>query len=129
MNRNRRKIHRGKRKSKKVIIITSIVLLLTLSIGYSAFQTNIQINTKGKIVIPEGCTEGNTWEFTQKNESQEFKAPCTGTYKLETWGAQGGQNNLLICEGIDKCSIGGFGGYSSGHINLEKNQKIYLQVC
>ena len=47
-----------------------------------------------------------------------FTAPQTGTYKIETWGAQGGgySNN------------GGYGGYSTGEINLNINDKIYLYI-
>ena len=47
---------------------------------------------------------------------QEFVAPCDGVYKLETWGAQGG--------GVKP----GYGGYSSGTVNLNKYNKAYVVV-
>ena len=47
-----------------------------------------------------------------------FIAPKTGTYKLETWGAQGGGYN----------NNGGYGGYSTGFLNLQINQKIFIYV-
>lgn len=40
---------------------------------------------------------------------------CSGTYKLETWGAQGGNS-------------GGMGGYSSGNIALNGMEKLYFYV-
>ena len=45
----------------------------------------------------------------------------TGTYKLETWGAQGGY-------GKPNGNRGGFGGYSVGNIKLTTGDKIYIYV-
>ena len=44
-----------------------------------------------------------------------FTAPKTGTYKIETWGAQGTIN-------------GGLGAYSHGQVILQKDQKIYVYI-
>ena len=45
-----RKIKRMRRnKQKKIILITSITLLLFLTIGYAAFQTNLNITAKANI--------------------------------------------------------------------------------
>ncbi len=49
---------------------------------------------------------------------QEFTAPKGGTYKLEVWGAQGGQGTV---------TSSGKGGYSCGTVSLIKN--IVLYVC
>lgn len=48
---------------------------------------------------------------------EEFIVPCTGYYKLEVWGAQGGH-----------VSLGGKGGYSSGYINLQEGEKLYVYL-
>lgn len=56
----------------------------------------------------------HTFDYT--GEQQIFTAPETGVYKLETWGAQGGGTN------------GGFGGYSSGYINLQKGIPLFINV-
>ena len=48
-----------------------------------------------------------------------YSAPATGTYKLETWGAQGGNASSYI---------GGYGGYSVGNIHLIKDEVIYIYV-
>ena len=50
---------------------------------------------------------------------QTFTVPCSGEYKLETWGAQG-QNTANF--------IGGYGGYSVGQNNLSKNDTLYVVV-
>ncbi|MDO4996085.1 MAG: glycine rich domain-containing protein [Bacilli bacterium] len=62
------------------------------------------------------------WNFDSKGEEDTFTVPKTGTYKLEVWGAQGGtvENTYGI--------IGGYGGYSTGTINLTKDNNIYINV-
>ena len=59
------------------------------------------------------------WTFDYIGGEQTFTALATGTYKLETWGAQGGSRNGYI---------GGYGGYSIGTITLSKNQNLYINV-
>ena len=60
------------------------------------------------------------WTFDYTGTEQIFTAPVNGTYKLETWGAQGGDGTNTY--------IGGYGGYSTGQINLNKSKKIYINV-
>ena len=64
-----------------------------------------------------GATE---WIFDYTGEEQTFEVPVTGLYKLETWGAQGGN-------GTDSY-IGGYGGYSTGQIYLNRSKKIYINI-
>ena len=63
----------------------------------------------------------STWKFDYTGDKQEFVVPTTGTYKLETWGAQGG--NAQTNE-----ALGGYGGYSYGLIKLNKNDTLYVIV-
>ncbi|MCL2105694.1 MAG: glycine-rich protein [Oscillospiraceae bacterium] len=58
--------------------------------------------------------------FPQKNEAYEYTVPASGTYKLETWGAQGGNYSTTY--------QGGKGGYSYGEIYLEKDDTLYIYV-
>src|SRR5574344_467794 len=58
-------------------------------------------------------------EYAYTGGEQTFTALFTGKYKLEVWGAQGGGNGS---------GTGGYGGYSSGYINLNKNQIVYINV-
>ena len=62
----------------------------------------------------------HTFDYT--GEEQIFTVPVTGTYKLETWGAQGG---VKISGGS---STTGYGGYSVGNINFSKGDIIYINV-
>ena len=68
-----------------------------------------------------GSYTGQTeWLFDYTGGEQTFVAPVTGVYKLETWGAQGGTANSTY--------VGGYGGYSTGKINLKKNSEIYVDI-
>ena len=64
------------------------------------------------------------WNFSYKKEIVEFKAPFSGTYKLETWGAQGGDGVYPS----SSSAIGGYGGYSTGTIHLNKNDNLFIAV-
>ena len=63
------------------------------------------------------------FEFTEA--SQSFVAPEAGYYKLEVWGAQGG--DAVGGTGVD-IGKGGFGSYSVGLTHLEANEKLYIYV-
>ncbi len=83
--------------------------------------------TSDSLVIKVKYKEKNIYELayvdpTTENAEPyyEFKAPKTGIYKLETWGAQGGGNDLYL---------GGYGGYSVGNINLNKDDIIYITIA
>lgn len=61
--------------------------------------------------------DDKVWTYNFENTYQTFKAPHTGSYKIELWGAQGGYSY-----GTSK------GGYTAGNINLTKNDTLYLYV-
>ena len=63
------------------------------------------------------------FDFDYTGDVQEFTAPVSGTYKVELWGASGGDIAIK-----DVTYQGGLGGYTSGTINLEKNQNLYIYV-
>ena len=56
--------------------------------------------------------------YTEAKE-HTYTVPYSGTYKLEVWGAQGGTVSEVV---------GGYGGYATGNINLNKNQILYINV-
>ncbi len=65
------------------------------------------------------------WMFDYTGGEQTFTAPATGTYKLEVWGAQGGGVN----DSSNSTSVnGGFGSYSIGNVEINKNQILYINV-
>lgn len=59
--------------------------------------------------------------YSYTGEVQIFMAPIDGRYKLEVWGAQGGSVSEIA-------GTGGKGGYSTGIINLEAGEMLYIYV-
>lgn len=62
------------------------------------------------------------YNFEYIGDVQEFIVPQTGEYKIECWGADGGN---ATSDG-KVYSFGGKGGYTSGNIELEKGEKLYI---
>ena len=55
------------------------------------------------------------WDYNYTGGVQSFTVPCKGTYQLQVYGAQGGNN-------------GGKGGYSVGNVTLNANTVLYVVV-
>ena len=68
--KNMRKIKRRKGKNK-VIIITSLCLLLVLTVGYAAFQTNLTLKAKGKIIVLQDLYVASYGSDTKGNGTRE----------------------------------------------------------
>ena len=95
---------------------------------------NNQAELSGKILIYDTDTYnitnfkkehlGKVYNFSYTGDIAEFTVPIDGTYKLEVWGAQGGN-------GVTRSKVvraGGLGGYSSGEINLKAKETLYIVV-
>ena len=67
--------------------------------------------------------KGYVWNFDYTGGEQEFVTPCSGNYKLETWGAQG-TSHL----GTGGKTNGGYGGYSDGKVSLKKGTILFINV-
>jgi len=65
-------------------------------------------------------TNKNVYNFDYTGSERTFTVPVSGTYKIETWGAQGGSYSSNV--------IGGYGGYSVGQVSLEKGDVLYINV-
>lgn len=65
-------------------------------------------------------TEGQVLNYGYTGSAQTA-ALSAGTYRLETWGAQGG-------DGTAVANTGGKGGYSKGEITLATDQSLYVYV-
>ena len=72
-----------------------------------------------------GCNSllNHVYSFDYTGGMQTLNVKCSGKYKLEVWGAQGG--NASFGENSNE---GGYGAYSVGEINLNKNEKLYIGV-
>ena len=74
--------------------------------------------------IVETCPyeENQVFNFDYTGDVQTFNAECSGNYKLEVWGAQGGINSN------SSVHVPGKGGYSYGTINLLNSTTINVYV-
>ena len=78
---------------------------------------------KSKIVVvgqPIKYDGDTVFNFDYIGDEQTFTVPVSGTYKLETWGAQGGN--------YDNTYIGGTGAYASSNLSLLSNTKLYITI-
>lgn len=85
---------------------------LTLSIGYVKIDNQATKYNK------------NIWNFDSKSEEDIFTVPKTGTYRLETWGAQGGYAHTDYISQY----YGGYGAYATGELTLTEGTKLYISV-
>lgn len=95
----------------------------SLSHSDACYVTTVNHETKWTHVHDESCYAdlppvSKTFSYTGAN--QTFTAPQTGTYTIQTWGAQGG--------GGASYPEGGKGGYATGTITLNKGETLNLYV-
>ena len=86
---------------------------ISIAVTEPNVEKTIYIINYKKIIVGK-----NLFEYT--GDYQTFIVPVTGKYKIETWGAQGGN--------YDETLFGGKGAYTSGNIKLVKGEKIYIYV-
>ena len=79
--------------------------------------SNLNKKVKCNLYFYSGQT---VFDFDYTGGEQTFTVPVSGTYKLETWGAQGATDSEIY--------YGGYGGYSTGIINLVKNENLYVFI-
>lgn len=85
---------------------------------------NVTIGKNNGTNIDEEEEKGEQFLFTYTGDYQEFQAKKAGYYKIECFGADGGKARA---DGV-LSGKGGIGGYTSGTIYLNKNEKIYVYV-
>ena len=94
-------------------------------VRYVVIDSNNNMNsvTRTITVLESSCAyvENQQFNFEYTGAVQTFEPECNGRYKLEVWGAQGGDGysggNLFY---------GGHGGYSVGTITLDANTNLYI---
>ena len=96
--------------SNNILTISNITSNTTCEVVFEPKQITVNFDLAGG---------GIETTYTEPKE-HIYTVPYNGTYKLETWGAQGGT-------AVDNCN-GGYGGYSVGTIGLSKNSKLYVNV-
>lgn len=108
------------------ILYTLLVLFLVLMISLLTVfsnRKNILNKLKDSIATDETslkCRVGQIWNFEYTGSEQTFTVPCSGTYKIELWGASGGSYSDTY--------HGGYGGYTIGSYDLKTVDTIYINV-
>ena len=87
------------------------------SYAYKAYSADASGNTSK---VFETSTYGYYGLVDYSNQIQTKTITESGYYKLETWGAQGGN--------VTSDCVGGYGGYSVGYIYLNPNSTLYLAI-
>ncbi|MDD4027838.1 MAG: glycine-rich protein, partial [Bacilli bacterium] len=77
----------------------------------------VRFNNKEKKVTRKVVVYKPDLKYT--GSYQTFTVPCSGIYKVETWGAAGDTRSN---------GIGGKGAYAKGEIYLEEGTKLYVYV-
>ena len=115
----------------------TIAIGITSVFAYSIFAPDVGFtprddtwdveNTKDALDdLHETCTycktrfENLVWNYPYEGEEQSFPVPLPGIYKLEVWGAQGGNASSSF--------IGGYGGFATGYVELNKGDELYINV-
>ena len=115
---------KGEAKFYKAICDDENVSVSWDSESWGLLLKNLTKKVKCNLYFYSGQTVFN---FDYTGSEQIFIAPVSGTYRLETWGAQGGNTNTDF-GGITTSRIGGAGGYSSGYFNLNIGNELYVYV-
>ena len=113
-------------KMKKEDVINSSISKGTFKVTNDTITLDNSYSLKNeKIVVSSNfdktCADlvGTVYNYDYTGGEQIFETPCSGTYKLETWGASGGNANGYL---------GGYGGYSIGNIILSSKKHIFINV-
>ena len=85
------------------------------------YVCELTFNAVERDTLGESYSGPTEWTFDYTGGEQTFTVPISGTYKIETWGAQGGS-------GSGNKSIGGYGGYSTGNLDLNENSSLYIYI-
>jgi len=97
----------------------------TVSLAYSngtTFSTTISGTWNAGGIYTYRLSKTIIYNFDYTGASQTFTAPYTGTYKIECWGAKGGDDPL------NGGALPGKGAYTSGYINLTLGKQLFIYI-
>lgn len=93
--------------------------------GDVKYQPGDEINVSEDTDLYAKWVETQTvWDYDYTGAVQTFTAPVAGTYKLQVWGSEGGNDS----GNGDRNCVGGRGGYSEGEIHLTSGENLYVFV-
>ena len=95
------------------------------STTFDGSETNANINPyNASNLTMTAQWEQAVFDFDYTGNDQPWNIPRSGYYKIEAWGASGGNAN----NGEDGNYRGGYGGYSVGLSNLSQNNTLHVYV-
>ena len=99
--------------TNNILTLSNITNNVSCQVVFEAYKINVSLDMQG------GSIESTYTEVKQHT----YTVPYTGTYKIEAWGASGKNdyNSYTISNPT-------YGGYTSGVVNLNKGEKLYLYV-
>ena len=96
--------------SNNILTIPNITNNISCEVVFEPKNVTVSLDLAGGVVETT---------YTEAKE-HTYTVPYTGTYKLETWGAQGGSASSTY--------FGGYGGYSVGNISLKIGELLYIYI-
>ena len=105
---------------------SGVIIIADGRVAYSclAYEKYYYRNMSGDITINKTKCDNNITlgaEYSYTGHEERFKVTVSGTYKVEAWGAQGGNTSTYNYKG-------GYGGYSAGEVNLKSGDILYINV-
>lgn len=99
--------------TNNILTLSNITNNISCQVVFEAYKINVSLDMQG------GSIDSTYTEVKQHT----YTVPYTGTYKIEAWGASGKNdyNSYTISNPT-------YGGYTSGAVNLNKGEKLYLYV-
>ena len=97
---------------------------------YSNQDNSVCSQQTGVVTTSQACNTGSCcaysvgkyWDYNYTGGIQSFTVPCSGTYQLQVYGAQGSD------EIYDLHGYGGYGGYAVGNVSLSSGATLYVVV-
>ena len=103
---------------------------LNLTSGDNYFKVTVISENKEKTedyILKIGVLHvGYSMPFDYTGDVQYFKTPSSGNYKIELWGASGGDTILIDSGSYNE--KGGNGAYTTGNIKLTEDDNLYIYV-
>lgn len=106
--------------------ITTSLAAGTYTITYTAIDSEGNSTSRNReLAVIWVCpyTIGQVINFDYTGAVQTFNVQCDGTYKMEIWGAQGGNGYYNSA-----AQYGGLGGYSVGSYTTTQNTNLYVYI-
>ncbi|MDD2518825.1 MAG: glycine rich domain-containing protein [Bacilli bacterium] len=112
------------------ILYTALLMFLVLLTGILSMMSTRKVlldKMKKDVYTRLNNMENIVYFFDYTGTPQEFVAEYDGNYKIELWGASGGNTKTNLDTTGDDV-FGGAGAYNSGVIKLNSNESLFIYV-